>query len=398
MTQVADRDVDTLGVHGRAAVPQNQITARRMLEAGKLSTLDDVRERLAVADQVEGVALHPENTRFSLDDDWFVDFDRKPEDAPMAARVSTTVEGARRELTLTKAALTGLAGAVGITPTYLTKTPARLITPHLDYWYESPDRQAKLLTVGDLAVATTKATFRGFSNLQMLERAMVEVRRRYGDAEVFVDAPKWRHTLKSTSLLIVIPEAERTMRSSVESGDDSWSAGLQLLNSLVGDHGTEVGTYLFRWWCTNGATTRGSKGATFKRSSSPTKDASEVYDWVGVSTRKALDRVEDEFDRVAAMTTEPIEGEVRVAIDNLAQRYRLSTSAREAIRNEMLETPDVTMYGLMNAVTRAAQRFPAGMRERLMDVGGDFVHGAGRCDSCHSILVDGESGDESHAH
>lgn len=381
MTAVA-QDVDPRGVHGTKV---KSITANDMLVRGKLERAPEALARLS-SQSVESVLLPMDGrTRFVLDEGWFVNLDGKADSAPLDAWVVVKGTDGSEDaaLQLSKAALLELTSSVGMPKTYVTKTPARLVVPHLDYWYESPERGSRLLMVDGVAHGVTKATFQSFSNSEIAERALDRICQRYSiqPDDVLVDKAKSRSTLQSTSLLFVVPEATRAMRP----GDD-WSGGVQVMNSLTGEHATRARSYLFRWWCTNGATTSGKASATFDRRD---RDG-DVYDWVGRSVDQALAHLEDEFDRVQKMTTEPIEGEVRVAIDNLAARYKLSNPVREAIRNQMMETPDVTMYGLMQAVTAAANQrgISTAVAERLMDIGGDFVYGAGRCDSCHSVLVE----------
>lgn len=412
--------------------PGAGITAQQMRDAGKLLTIGEVRERLQPDDGTIHLPLAMGGvTRFAFEEGWFVNLDGKQEDSLVNAWVVTRnpaqgsekpdgewhefrgswslsgdgacqydgcgqqrdnvahsrTHGEELGVQMTKACALEVCAAVGLPKTYVVKTPARFINPQLDYWYDSPDRQSKLFIVGGVARGVAKATMQPFSNIRLLNRAVRAIQERYGveESQIFVDK-KMSHSLKSTNLLLVIPEATRAMRP----GDD-WSGGVQLKNSLTGDHPTVVNSYLFRWWCTNGAITKGAgTGAYSRRGAASQRE--EVYDWIGRSVEESLSALEGEFDRIQAMTTEPIEGEVRAAIDNIASRYKLSSVIREAIANEMMETPDVTMYGLMNAVTRAAQSrgLSNALREQLMGIGGDFVYGAGRCDSCHSVLVDGE--------
>lgn len=385
MTAVHDGHIDTMGVHGPKV---DRITAQDLLDKGKLERANAWIESNLAGENVESVLLPMDGrTRFAFDEGWHVNLDSKGDSVPLQAWcVVKDEQGNEAALQLSKGAVLELTSAVGLPKTYVTKTPARLVVPHLDYWYESPDRGTRLLMMNDVVQGATKATFTSVSNEQLASRALGRIRQKYGidSHDVLVDKTKSRTSLASTSMLFVIPEATRAMRP-----DDDWSGGVQVRNSLTGQHATDARSYLFRWWCTNGATTSGKASSTYSRRPGAGGDG-DAYDWIGRAVDQALNHLEGEFDKVEAMTTEPIEGEVRVAIDNLAARYKLSNPVREAIRNQMLETPDVTMYGLMQAVTAAANQrgIAASVRERLMDIGGDFVYGAGRCESCHSILVE----------
>lgn len=388
------------------------VTAQAMLEQGDLETVADLRSRLRTDDGVGHFTLPMDGrVHFEMAEAWFVNLDGKRDNEPVdvwvriderrqptqheweSADQMPVMEEARR-LRLSKAAVLELTSNVGLPKTYVVKTPARLIMPQLDYWYASPDRQTKLLVVdgegGQVAIGAAKASLQPFSNVRLLDRAVRAIQERYGIGEdgVFVDRKKSRHSMKETVIYLVIPESTRSMRP----GDD-WSGGVVLKNSLLGESATTARSFLFRWWCKNGATTQKHQSTTYSRRGA-TGQQEEVYDWVGRAVEESLSQIEGEFDRVQAMTTEPIEGEVRVAVDNIIRSYKLPATVAEAIRNQMMETSDVTMYGLMNAVTAAANSagIPTNMSERLMDIGGDFVGGAHRCEACHSVQVEPATG------
>lgn len=382
MTVQIDRHVDTRGVHGPAV---SRITPQDMLERGKLKRAPEWIDSVRGQGTVESVELPVDGrTRFVLTEDWHVRLDEKADTAPVQAWVVVEdANGQQAELQMSKASLIEAASEIGLTKTYIAKTPARLITPHLDYWFHSPDRRLSAMMVGGVVQGFPKQTYASIDNVALFERAVRKIAAHYNidENEVLVDHGKSRVALQSAFATFVVPDATRDMRQ-----DDPWSGGVAVRNSPTGKHGTDVRSYLFRWWCTNGATTEGKKTATFNR-----RERDDAIDWIGRAVDEALGHLEGEFDRVEAMTREPIEGEVRTAIANLAQRYKLSDPVIRAIEAQMMETPDVTMYGLMNAVTAAAHTtrgLPTSVRERMMDVGGDFVYGAGRCESCHSIVVE----------
>lgn len=417
------------------------ITAEMMHEQGNLKSIAELREELAPYDGVAHFLLPSDGrTHFEMDDGWFVNLDGKRDDEAVDVFVRIderrqatqhdwespermpVLEEARR-VQLTKASALELTSAVGLPKTYVVKTPARLIAPQLDYWYAGQATGSRKLLVMDrefetpatpdlepwqdgyrapatetrtVALGTAKATLQPFGHRQLLDRAIRAIQERYGVAEedIYVDSRKTHHSMAKAFMFVVIPEATRTMRP----GDD-WSGGVLIQNSLTGECATTVRCIMFRWWCRNGCTTQKSASGTYSRRGNT--GGEDVYDWVGQSVHDALSRLEGEFDRVEAMTTEPIEGEVRVAVDNIIRQYKLPTAVAEAIRNQMMETSDTTMYGLMNAVTAAAQAsgMPRAMSEKLMEVGGDFVAGAHRCSSCHSVLPgDGAGATGPHTH
>lgn len=353
------------------------ITAETMQRKGKLLDASEVRERLAASEPLTTVDLS--GAKFRLDELWLLDVDGKRGDDATGGYV--TVRG--KEYRLTKDAALEVTSKVGIPKSYAAKTPGRLVEPHLDYWYDSPDRHLKLVVSGDRATGVAKGSYVPFSNLNLLDRTLAAVERRYGKGEVLVDG-KYTHSLERTSLFVVVPEARRAMRPG-----DVWSGGVQVTNSLLGEVATVINGYLFRWWCTNGAITQHRSSGTYKRRSAAGETQEDMYDWAARSVDAVLGHLEGEFDRVEAMTTVPIQGEVNAVLTNVFEEYRLPQVQREAIRNEMVESADLTTYGLMQAVTRAANAggLSARTREQLMTIGGDLVRTGGRCDSCHQVVV-----------
>jgi hypothetical protein len=83
-----------------------------------------------------------------------------------------------------------------------------------------------------------------FSNLRLLERALEGIEAHYGAGEVLVDS-KFAHSLRRTDIRLIVPENRRAMHRT-GTDDDTWSAGIQLKNSLIGDVQTSIDGYLFR--------------------------------------------------------------------------------------------------------------------------------------------------------
>lgn len=344
----------------------------------KLLTLDQVRERLAETEPFGTQEMDPDHTRFRLGQDWWVGQEKRRGDEPVEAYITVR----DREYQLTQDALLEAAAAVGLPRTYVVKTPGLLVQQHLDYWYSSPDQRGKLIVTGEQATGFAKGSIRPFSNLRLLERVVGAVQAKYGDGELYVDY-KFQHSVRRTSMLLVVPAALRAIRP----GDD-WSSGLRIQNSLTGEDATALDGFLFRWWCTNGAiTTRRASSKHSRRGQGG--DEEIAYDWATRTARQVMDESDDDFAMVEALAAEPIEGEVGSTLAALFDNYKLPQVQRDAIRDEMMEVGDLTMYGLMQAVTAAANRrgLRHSVREQLMTVGGDLVRTGGRCAHCMQVMT-----------
>lgn len=115
-----------------------------------------------------------------------------------------------------------------------------------------------------------------------------------------------------------------------------------------------------------------------------------MYLWAQEAVDAVLGGLEHSFDSVQALTDIPLEGEVGATARDVFDQYRVPVRARERIINELVEANQLTMYGLVNAITAAANGDVRPEEQQLlMSVGGDVVHHTDRCESCRRILPEG---------
>lgn len=346
----------------------------------KLLSLDTVRQRLAQTEPVTGVTFAmdaPESVgaTFTLGDHW-----AQAPDLADESPIDGTVRIGPETYTLTKGALLEMTSALNITKKYAQKCPPALLTPHINHWCRSEDKEVKALIVPDasgetagLVQAFTKASIEPFSNLRFLDHAIESIEATYGTgAEVLVDY-KFHHDFARTRMRLVIPEHVRAIREG-----DNWSAGVQIGNSLIGASPTSLKGYLFRWWCTNGCiTTRSESGSWNRRRGG---QGEEVYEWARHAVDEILGGLEHEFEAIEVMANTAVrEDDLNDVLADLFDRYRVPLAARGPVIEEMVNTDDLTMYGVMQAITQAANHvesnggdLPDHMSERLMTVGGDL--------------------------
>jgi hypothetical protein len=379
------------------------ITIEQMLERDKLVTLDQGREILATTEPLTfaDFSAPGDNIRFRLDNDWNAEAARLHGTDPVEAFVSVNdgQHGDIQEYQLTLDALHQATTTFGMGKGYVDRAPGHLTEDALNWWFRTGlrDKNLKLMLMGgDQRVsAITRETVTPFSNLELLDKMLEVIETRHPGVPVYVDRNKLTHSLRLTHLQLVLPEIGRIMEGTGEV-DDRWWGGVQLTNSMTAEAQSELSAFVFRQRCTNGyIDTLGDAGRWSRKQGG--QEMESVLQWAEDSVNQALSSFEGVFDRVQSlveMTIDP--GSVEVTAQDLFEQYRLPVAARQRIISNLVETNQLTMYALTNAVTAAANGdVPAAEQQRLMRTGGEVIRHADRCGGCHRILPDGS---DSHSH
>jgi len=316
----------------------------------QLLTIDDVREKLSVTEPLTSFTLSNGNkTSFRYGDDWALQLDHLKGTDPV--EVYVTIDGAESQLT--KDAALQATSAFGLQSTYVKKTPARLVEEHTNYWYGlgMGDREFSVLRAGsdNRIAAFSKPSITPFSNALLLDNILEGAQREYG-SDVYADY-KFRHDLNQTDVRLILPDFTRNIHDTQVDGD-VWSAGIHLTNSLTGGTPTTVEGYLFRWWCTNGATTvNGDIGKWNRRIMGQQED---VYSWARDAVDEILGGMEEQFDAVQSLTQLNIAGNVTDILADIFSTYGVPVSQRQGVIDALLESESLTLYEVMQAITRLA--------------------------------------------
>jgi hypothetical protein len=345
-----------------------------------LLTVEKAQEVLAASEPLVEYPLDTDNTRFLIEDAWNHGLDAK--DGSDLVDAAVILGG--HEVQLSKDALLQATSLCGLTSAYVKRTPAKLIEPHLNYWYGEQgigNRPAKLLVTNGNAAAVTRQSIVPFSNLKLLSRVLDGL----DGEEVYVDS-KFHHSVAGTYLRLVLPSRSFVVQDTGVD-DDEWLMGISLYNSLTGKGKTSINGYLFRWWCLNGAIDTKATSGTWTRSMG-NGDSSDVYDWAAEVVGSVVSSLEDSPRMLQDMVGLSIEGDVSQILQDLFEDYKLPARDRKAIIANMVEDDELTMYSLMQSVTEVANSMDITPDEqaKLMSVGGDLtVSAAHRCGSCHRI-------------
>lgn len=355
----------------------------------KLLTLDQAREKFEATEPLSQVVFplkgSPEEVaQFHLADGWNHDL----ADTGGSETVDATVSIAGKEYALTLDALLEATSLIGLPKKYMTKTPASLMEPHVNYWFSDGPANGiirnqpnmKLLCMGDTAYGFAKESVEPFSNLTLLDRSLQSIQKHYGDVEVLVDY-KFEHSLRATACRLIVPDNFYEPREGA-----LWSAGVQFRNSLTGEKALSLEGYMFCWDCTNGAVSTHAQSGRWSRRTGDTADA---YEWARQAVDEILGDLEHEFDAIADIASTPLENDVSTTLDDLFSTYNVPLKGRTHIIENMEETDDLTMYGLMQAVTSVANRDDISEKARntLMEIGGDLPRAtADRCSACRRLV------------
>jgi hypothetical protein len=341
-----------------------------------LLTLDQVHQRLQATEPLSTDMVNGDRKiTFKLDPGWETSLDTT--EGTEAVGAVMRIDGTDHRMT--KDAAIQAATQVGMSAAYVKKTPGALIENHLNYHYGAglDGDEYKVLSVGENIAAFTRPNVVPFSNLQLLDNAVEGICARYGaNAEILADY-KFMNTLQQTDIRLIVPEQDRIIANSgmsdvPENATDLWSAGIHLTNSLIGKKQTAVEAYLFRWWCTNGCTTTMDEAGVWSRRVDGQEE--DVYAWARDSVESVLGGLEHRFDQVQALTALDVRGNTADVLKDIYSQYEVPVSQRETIRAEMMDADTLTMYTIMQAITRSANLEGMDPRraDKLMRIGGDI--------------------------
>lgn len=323
----------------------------------KLLTLDEVQERISATEPLTQKHVHAGNKiLFQFDPTWAIGLEQKDGTAPLDAVIR--IDGVDHQMT--KDAVLQAGAAFGLPGKYAAKLPNNLLEAQLNYWYAAGigDREFNMLSAGpdQYVAAFTRPTINPFSNTILVNEVIEGIRERFGSSEILADY-KFNHSLVKTDVRFIVPDASYIMQGGglpdVPSGEtDSWAGGVHLSNSLIGKSQTSLETYLFRWWCTNGMTdTMGSVGTWSRRGE---HDSEDVYSWASNAVDEVLGGLEGQFERVQALTSLNVAGNVQDVVQEIFDTYQVPVSQRQGVVNTLVEAENLSLYTVMNAITQTA--------------------------------------------
>jgi hypothetical protein len=325
--------------------------------------------------------------KFSTPQEWTKEWNLLEQDDDTESTV--TVGG--KEYVLTKRALELLGLKFHVTRKYMSLVPAALLEPHMDYWLAARNEDIRFLLDGDRIVGLSKSPkIPLFSATEVFDLSLVAFcdANKMAEEDVYVDY-KLTSDLDATAFRLINPAVATKITSHRDglTNEDIWSTGLAVNHSQSGMFSTSFEAYMFAWWCTNGAiATHASSGRFDRRSHGD--DVSEFSEWAENVVGDILLDLPDQFKDVKALTEVDLKGEMSDAAAAVFRRFRVPTGAQGDVLNELVETDDWSAYGLMNAITQAANPSETDekTRNQLFRAAGDMAAAyTDRCVTCHRI-------------
>lgn len=352
---------------------------------GQLLTLDAARERLAPTEGLREYEFPTDGSvdvEFTLPEGWNNDLDTKADfdltDATM--RLNGEV------IPLTKSGALDIASEIGVNNAVASETPGPIVAPFLNYHYTHGGRGKnayKVLASNIGGLGICRGTVTPFSNSALLEAVVAGLSAHADETDILVDY-KLPNDLDASAMRVILPSTRNIRSARSDGSDDQWSLGIEINNSLTGKGSLELRGYMFAWWCTNGATVTRASSGKYRRK--PSRTPNDAYEWARGAVDEVFADLEPELAGVEALTQVDLEGELGATVGRMFDRFEIPTGPREPIMANLVESDDLTAYGLMNAITFAANdpSLSASAVAQLLMAGGEVSHVlSDRCDVCH---------------
>ena len=271
-------------------------------------------------------------------------------------------------LTPTNWALGQLCHQLSIPTSYFKRCPPQLQATQFDYWIgkrcEDNNEQLKWLIRAKDSVlrGVVSERFARLDNAQLLNAL-----------EPYLNDQFTVQWCASTETSLHLRLIRLDTRKLILVGDEA-CAGIHIANSEVGFRQVTIDPIIYRLVCTNGMVTQIKGKSLYHRrhiGSMVTLEPNRLEAAVG----EALVVGTQSLDRFAASTTEIVE-EPQALLATNAIQWQLSDELQEDILERLgYETPDQqhTRYGLVNAVTSAAQGKEPDERYRLETLAGHLL-------------------------
>lgn len=335
----------------------------------KMLTLGQARERISATEPlgVHFVDSDGPAVSWKFDPEWAFTLDSTHGTERVKAYV--TVQGTEYELS--KDAVLTAASAFGLPGSHAKQLPAHLMEAEMNYWFGAGmgNKAFNVLTTGDdLVAGFIKPTRTPFSNVLLLDKIESAVRRRIGGADIKVDY-KFNHSLRKTDIRLVLPTLDTIIDSAHE--NDEWFGGIHISNSLLAAAQTSIEPYLFRYICTNGATTEyGDKGRWNRRTQG--QNVEDVMLWAQRSVDEIFDTLPQRWAELQKLTEVKIEGNAEAILREVFKTYGVPYTQQNEVLSTLAEVDDLNMYELMQSITELANdpNLKPERADSLMRIGG----------------------------
>lgn len=280
------------------------------------------------------------------------------------------------EIPVAGSALQHMSRNIGLPMRYVENTPAELIVPHLNYYYQDKmaGQQARMLTQEGRALSFNPTPRDEFINLtQFLNIIEKEI----GVGEI-AGYHKPMFGWDSTIINVVLNQTFQVIDK------DPLNTGIRFVHSFNEVEPTRAFAYTFRRVCTNGAITMDKITCWSKRG----KGEESFRKWVPsvvISAREALVEEKSRLLKLVGITTDE---HTSVILDHELRRGGISLKVREEVRATAIDQPTRNLYDVWNVITRVTthsrvfEEHPASL-PLLENVARQIASHSHICQVCH---------------
>jgi len=242
-------------------------------------------------------------------------------------------------------------------------------------------------TLNGRARAWLSDRYRQMDNLEILTRLLPVIQQ--------LPAVNWdQSSLQVTEDRMYLQLVDTSKPKVIKSGhtrvDDVLQRGVVITNSEVGLGSFVVQPLVFRQVCSNGLViteyaqrrfhvggrNSGDAGIVWQSDTQKARNETTILEMRDLMTMA----MSDEFlNKIAARAQDaadlPIKGnQLEPAVKNVTERFRLNGDERDAMFNHLVEGGDLSLWGLVNSITRAAQDVESYDRSvELQAIGGNIL-------------------------
>ena len=277
--------------------------------------------------------------------------------------------------------------------TIADRWPLEMTVEPLNWFFDHKEGDFKVFAYENNVVSFAKPSAFLFDPKRLLDGMVEAVTEHGGKDEVLVS--DFVHGLDETRFNVHVPEGWNDSFVEARPGDKTLG-GISFSGSILGKSKQELAVFTHRVLCSNGmispdGVSRFSVGHGDEESDG---DLDRLYEWVASTCDDLFsgETMNREFTRIAHLTHHSVEGHTSDVLSDLFARLRVPMPARTEIMDALAEEADGTMYGVVQAMTRAAEHSPNlndAARARLMrDAGHATLVAQEICPSCHRPAAD----------
>lgn len=257
-----------------------------------------------------------------------------------------------------------LANRLRVPFSYLNRCPAELQARNLNYWIQQEAQQRDTFFCrfnGNNLRAVFTERYRPLDNMEILSQMI-----QHG----FDPSAKVQYAIDDGMFLVKIPEYARAFGVSIGYGKlDEIVPGVSFANSEVGLLAFSIEAFFYRLVCTNGLIAKTS--TTVSRFKHISNRGLDNFPKTLVGVVKDSIRKQEQF-KLSRQSS--VDDPIR-SIEAFSQRFGLSQSETEVVRQSYYLEQGATMFHIINAFTRAAQdsNLEALQTYRLEKAGGQIL-------------------------